>query len=112
MVDSPNFNPVLSTTRASLLRKAEHPDPLPLQLPRGLARTAQVLICPYCSQSIQTQVKQRSGTLTWLACVGICLLGGSVGCCLIPFCAPALLDCEHYCSSCQRFLGRSAYITL
>jgi lipopolysaccharide-induced tumor necrosis factor-alpha factor len=112
MADRSNPYPVLSTSRASLLRRAEYPDPLPLQLPRGLTRNPQVLICPYCCQSIQTSLKMRSGTLTWLACAGICLLGGGAGCCLLPFCAPSLLDCEHYCPSCERFLGRSAYITL
>lgn len=103
---------VSAPVRTSLLRRSEYPDPFPLILPRGLGRGPQGLICPYCCQSVQTTLQFRSGAATWLCAAGICFAGGVAGCCLIPFFSSALKDCEHYCPTCQRFLGRRAYINL
>jgi len=61
--------------------------------------------CPHCRQSIVTRVEKRTGLVSWLLCGGILLLGGWLGCCLIPFCVDGLKDTEHYCPSCAVLLG-------
>ena len=47
-------------------------------------------ICPNCHQMIYTRVEKRTGLVSWLACAGILLFGGGLGCCLIPFCIDSL----------------------
>jgi lipopolysaccharide-induced tumor necrosis factor-alpha factor len=46
--------------------------------------------CPNCYQPIVTRVEKKTGLLTWLICGGIVLVGGWLGCCLIPFCVDGL----------------------
>jgi len=47
-------------------------------------------ICPHCQQPIVTRVEKRTGLISWLICGGIFLVGGGLGCCLIPFCVDSL----------------------
>ncbi|CAF1283821.1 unnamed protein product [Rotaria sordida] len=61
--------------------------------------------CPHCYQIIVTRVEKREGLLPWLICGGILLMGGWLGCCLIPFCIDSLKDTEHYCPHCAALLG-------
>ena len=37
---------------------------------------------------------------TWFACVGISMLGGILGCCLIPFYLDQFKDADHACGTC------------
>ncbi len=46
--------------------------------------------CPHCYQPIVTRVEKQTGLATWLVCGGIILVGGWLGCCLIPFCVDGL----------------------
>jgi lipopolysaccharide-induced tumor necrosis factor-alpha factor len=43
------------------------------------------IMCPNCRQQMLSRVEKKSGTITWLICLGIAFLGGILGCCLIPF---------------------------
>ena len=52
-------------------------------------------VCPHCHQPIVTRVEQQTGLLSWLLCAGILLLGGWLGCCLIPFCIDSLKVIEN-----------------
>ncbi|CAF3716715.1 unnamed protein product [Rotaria sp. Silwood1] len=61
--------------------------------------------CPHCYQVIVTRVEKKDGVLPWLICGGILLMGGWLGCCLIPFCIDSLKDIEHYCPYCAALLG-------
>ena len=63
------------------------------------------MVCPYCTATIVTSVTYEPGTLTWLACGGLILVGCWVGCCLIPFCVDAMQDATHTCPNCRRQLG-------
>ncbi|XP_077172140.1 lipopolysaccharide-induced tumor necrosis factor-alpha factor isoform X2 [Paroedura picta] len=63
------------------------------------------MCCPFCSKVIVTRLTHSAGTLTWLSCGSLCLLGCWVGCCLIPFCVDSLLDVDHYCPSCEALVG-------
>lgn len=47
-------------------------------------------ICPHCHQAIVTRVEKKTGLVSWLVCGGIVLVGGWLGCCLIPFCVDSL----------------------
>ncbi len=47
-------------------------------------------ICPNCHQPIVTRVEKKAGLVPWLVCTGIFLVGGWLGCCLIPFCIDGL----------------------
>lgn len=46
--------------------------------------------CPNCYQPIVTRIEKNTGLITWLICGGIILVGGWLGCCLIPFCVDSL----------------------
>ncbi|CAF3172079.1 unnamed protein product [Rotaria socialis] len=61
--------------------------------------------CPNCYQIIVTRVEKKEALLSWLICSGILLMGGWLGCCLIPFCIDSLKDIEHYCPHCAALLG-------
>ncbi|KAJ7365037.1 hypothetical protein OS493_007678 [Desmophyllum pertusum] len=63
------------------------------------------MVCPYCTATIVTSVVYTPGTLTWLACGGLILVGCWVGCCLIPFCIDGMQDAVHSCPNCRRQLG-------
>lgn len=59
--------------------------------------------CPYCRRLVTTTVKETSGALAWLCCLGM-LVGGCWPCCLLPFLICP--DYEHYCPLCKRLLAR------
>lgn len=63
------------------------------------------MMCPYCNATIVTSVTYNPGTLTWLACGGLILVGCWAGCCLIPFCIDGMQDAVHSCPNCRRQLG-------
>ena len=63
------------------------------------------MVCPYCTATIVTSVMYSPGTLTWLACGGLILVGCWAGCCLIPFCIDGMQDAVHSCPNCRRQLG-------
>ena len=70
----------------------------------------QPVTCPHCHATMTSTVHYEAGTATWLSCVGICALGGGMGCCLIPFCVKPFKDCLHYCANCETFLYRKNVI--
>lgn len=47
--------------------------------------------CPSCGHVVLTSVSREPSALTWLACLGLSLIGCVYGCCLLPFC---LDDCK------------------
>ncbi|EDO37753.1 predicted protein [Nematostella vectensis] len=63
------------------------------------------MVCSFCQTHIVTATTYRYGALTWLLSGGICLLGGWLGCCLIPFCLDGCKDVIHTCPNCQAQLG-------
>lgn len=63
------------------------------------------MVCPYCTATIVTSVQYTPGTLAWLACGGLILVGCWAGCCLIPFCIDGMQDAVHSCPNCRRQLG-------
>lgn len=61
--------------------------------------------CPRCHASVVTATSYVSGTLTWLACLGLCVIGCDAGCCLIPFCLDSMKDVIHVCPACGTQVG-------
>jgi lipopolysaccharide-induced tumor necrosis factor-alpha factor len=68
-------------------------------------RFPQVLKCPMCQFETVTTVQYRPGLCTWVASGTICVLGGFLGCCLIPFCVNSFKDARHSCSRCNSALA-------
>ena len=44
---------------------------------------SQQSICPNCQATVMTQVHHETGLITWLIAGGLCLVGCSLGCCLV-----------------------------
>ncbi|XP_047664090.1 lipopolysaccharide-induced tumor necrosis factor-alpha factor homolog isoform X1 [Tachysurus fulvidraco] len=61
--------------------------------------------CPVCSQTVVTRLEHTSGTMAWLVCAGLCIIGCMYGCCLIPFCVDSMKDVTHFCPNCNRAIG-------
>ncbi|XP_033644556.1 lipopolysaccharide-induced tumor necrosis factor-alpha factor homolog [Asterias rubens] len=63
------------------------------------------MVCPQCQQSVMTRTAYINGLLLWLVVGSICLFGGFLGCCLIPFCISGCKDVAHSCPQCNAYLG-------
>uniref|UniRef100_A0AC35F2V0 LITAF domain-containing protein n=1 Tax=Panagrolaimus sp. PS1159 TaxID=55785 RepID=A0AC35F2V0_9BILA len=62
--------------------------------------------CPHCYVQTFSEVNYSSGLATYLLSGGCCLLGGALGCFLIPFCLDSAKDVHHFCPHCRNFIGR------
>ena len=62
--------------------------------------------CPSCEKQVVTRVEYESGAGTWLISLVICIFGGFLGCCLIPFCISSCQDAVHHCPACSNYIGR------
>ncbi|XP_058234291.1 lipopolysaccharide-induced tumor necrosis factor-alpha factor homolog [Hemibagrus wyckioides] len=61
--------------------------------------------CPVCAQTVVTRLEHNSGSMAWLVCAGLCIIGCIYGCCLIPFCVDGLKDVTHFCPNCNSAIG-------
>ncbi|KAK3512095.1 hypothetical protein QTP70_030350 [Hemibagrus guttatus] len=61
--------------------------------------------CPVCAQTVVTRLEHSSGSMAWLVCAGLCIIGCMYGCCLIPFCVDGLKDVTHFCPNCNSAIG-------
>ncbi|XP_045212812.2 LITAF domain-containing protein-like isoform X7 [Mercenaria mercenaria] len=62
--------------------------------------------CQFCQADVVTSTYYETGTLTWVACFVIAIVGCWLGCCLIPFCMDACKDVVHQCPNCHQQVGR------
>ncbi|XP_002742164.1 lipopolysaccharide-induced tumor necrosis factor-alpha factor homolog [Saccoglossus kowalevskii] len=62
--------------------------------------------CVRCNTDIVTDIQYKPGVLTWMSCGIICLVGGWIGCFLIPFCINACKDVVHTCPNCKCVIGK------
>ena len=64
------------------------------------------MTCPSCQNQIITSTSQETGTITWVACLVLCLIGCDAGCCFVPFCIGSCKDTVHHCPNCRTTLGK------
>ncbi|XP_069125512.1 LITAF domain-containing protein-like [Argopecten irradians] len=62
--------------------------------------------CSFCQAQIVTTTTYTTGTLAWLICGILILLGLWLGCCLIPFCLNGCKDVVHTCPNCRQQVGK------
>ena len=71
-----------------------------------IGRHPQGMQCPTCRQQIVTNVHHEVGGGAWLIAALICIFGGVLGCCFIPFCVSGCQDAIHTCPACRACIGR------
>ena len=71
----------------------------------NLGKSTSNTYCASCKRNVWSRVETRPGVITYLCCCYICIIGGVLGCCLIPFCCRTCKDTYHFCSSCNNPLG-------
>ncbi|KAL7044518.1 hypothetical protein ACKWTF_001934 [Chironomus riparius] len=76
-----------------------------IQQSLNLGPDPQPMTCPNCRANITTRVKDEATTKTHLFALGICLIGCSLGCCLIPYCVSSCQGQRHECPNCGQFVG-------
>ncbi|XP_038055104.1 LITAF domain-containing protein-like [Patiria miniata] len=74
--------------------------------PCGMTECPTQVTCPACHHIIVTRTTYTPGALTWVLCLVICLFGGFLGCCLIPFCLDFCQDVVHSCPTCNSVVGK------
>ncbi|XP_046330072.2 lipopolysaccharide-induced tumor necrosis factor-alpha factor homolog [Haliotis rufescens] len=62
--------------------------------------------CIFCHGNIQTSTRYKFGHCTCVSMVMIWMLGGCLGCFLIPLCIDKTKDVIHTCPNCQKEIGR------
>ncbi|XP_030388005.1 lipopolysaccharide-induced tumor necrosis factor-alpha factor homolog [Scaptodrosophila lebanonensis] len=62
------------------------------------------VICPSCHQQVTTRTEPRTTTKTHLIALILCLFG-CCPCALCLYCTDCARNTEHYCPSCQAFIG-------
>ncbi|XP_065890892.1 cell death-inducing p53-target protein 1 homolog [Dysidea avara] len=60
--------------------------------------------CHICNTQQTTRISHKTGTLTWLLVLLLCVLG-LWPCCLIPFCIEGTKDVIHTCPNCNNQVG-------
>lgn len=58
--------------------------------------------CAYCARETSTEVEYRNSSKTFLASLGIFLMGGVFGCFLIPYVTTKCKDMKFICHVCKR----------
>ncbi|THD26096.1 Lipopolysaccharide-induced tumor necrosis factor-alpha factor [Fasciola hepatica] len=61
--------------------------------------------CDHCHEKGITKLSYQTGQMTWVLCGVVAVLGGVLGCCLIPFCVNSCKDVVHRCPQCDEVIG-------
>ncbi|XP_022227146.2 lipopolysaccharide-induced tumor necrosis factor-alpha factor homolog [Drosophila obscura] len=72
-----------------------------------LGPVAQILCCPHCRSTMETRLEPRVTKHTHAFAFALCLTGLF---CLVPlpYCLKSCQSVDHYCSQCNRFLGKAS----
>ncbi|XP_072038930.1 lipopolysaccharide-induced tumor necrosis factor-alpha factor homolog [Amphiura filiformis] len=69
------------------------------------------LQCPNCQQMVTTEVSHKAGTLAWLVCLSMFMVGFFLlipwFICWLPFCIDSAKDIVHTCPRCRHVLGHT-----
>ncbi|XP_005188399.1 lipopolysaccharide-induced tumor necrosis factor-alpha factor homolog [Musca domestica] len=60
-----------------------------------------IMTCPQCRCRNKTRTKRRATLKTHLACI----LLTCCGCCCIPYCLDSCTNLDHFCPTCDAFVG-------
>ncbi|XP_075236306.1 lipopolysaccharide-induced tumor necrosis factor-alpha factor homolog isoform X2 [Lycorma delicatula] len=72
--------------------------------PSDLGSHPQLITCPHCGRHIKTTVKYRANIdNTWISLLFLLFCWP---CMCLPFFCQSLKVANHYCSNCNKFLGR------
>jgi len=85
--------------------KAPPPVATQLVVPTQLSDGPVDLTCVHCQHHVTTRVKSGPSIMTWALCTCLCLFL-CLPCACLPFCSNRLKVTEHYCSNCNRLLGK------
>lgn len=58
--------------------------------------------CPHCQERCSTRLEYKSSTYTVFWAIFFCMTMAAP---CIPFCCNCFLNVEHYCSSCNNYIG-------
>ncbi|XP_046330141.2 lipopolysaccharide-induced tumor necrosis factor-alpha factor homolog [Haliotis rufescens] len=61
--------------------------------------------CYFCHTNIRTSTRYKFGMCTCMSMILIFMLGGVLGCFLIPLCLDKTKDVIHTCPNCQNQIG-------
>ncbi|XP_026323559.1 lipopolysaccharide-induced tumor necrosis factor-alpha factor-like [Hyposmocoma kahamanoa] len=86
------FGPISQQTTAVVV-----PPPIVLLGPDNTVTT-----CPFCKASVKTEVRHTVTSRTHVTAI-LCTL--ACCCCCIPYCMESTKNSDHYCPSCQKYLG-------
>ncbi|XP_002138326.1 lipopolysaccharide-induced tumor necrosis factor-alpha factor homolog [Drosophila pseudoobscura] len=72
-----------------------------------LGPVAQILCCPHCRSTMESRLEPRVTKHTHAFAFALCLTGLL---CLVPlpYCLKSCQSVDHYCSHCNRFLGKAS----
>ncbi|XP_023037962.1 uncharacterized protein LOC6640670 isoform X1 [Drosophila willistoni] len=72
-----------------------------------LGPVPQRMQCKYCQMIMETSIKKRVTRYTHFFALAFCLTGLL---CLVPlpYCLKSCQSLDHYCTSCNQFLGKAA----
>ena len=80
--------------------------PVPPVIVTTLGSKSTNVICPHCHAEIYTAIKNAPSRVAYVSGFIIFILGGWMGCCLIPCCIKGLKNVKHSCPNCKAFLGK------
>ena len=71
---------------------------------------SQLALCPSCSKYVQTTVQNKPGVGAYFTGSILAIAGCWAGCCLVPCFIKDCQDSIHYCSICNRELGKKKFL--
>ncbi|XP_051529660.1 lipopolysaccharide-induced tumor necrosis factor-alpha factor-like isoform X2 [Myxocyprinus asiaticus] len=102
------FSPSETITAPYIPPQEETTDPPVQTIPLDdLPMTTATVKCPFCQKIVDTEVRYKIGSNTFLFCCLLSVLGCLAGCCLVPFCTNRFKDVAHECPSCRKDVGKS-----
>ena len=81
-----------------------------LILENGFGDLPQMHHCQWCGAQEATKVSHNVSLGTHIACVGLCVIGCDLGCCLVPYCINSTKQVNHKCGSCGQVVGIKKFI--
>jgi hypothetical protein len=81
-----------------------------VELPGAFERMPTACVCPNCHAHVVTAVSYSPGSLAWLSCLGLFIIGcWPVAC--VPFCIDSMQDVDHSCPSCGILIRRRSALS-